>query len=141
MSTKEIVREAYVQLAADVLDAYWRKLEGLAAGRSIPGLMDFKTLYNAKVTKLREKGRLGPKAWAALEAAMPNEARTYFRQFAGGFDMTTDAGFLAFLGAIDDAARGLDVTTRQNILDRFVRYVSATFNQAEDDQDDSEDED
>lgn len=139
MSTKDIVRQAYVELAADTLDAYGRKLEALARGRTIQGLEEFKSIYNDKIAKLREKGKIGPKGWAKLEEAMPVEARTYFRQFAGGFDMTTDEGFLAFLGAVQDAGKGLDAQAREGILARFATATAQVFNQPDEDEDEDED--
>lgn len=137
MSTKDIVRNAYVSLAADVLDAFGRANAGRAS--RVEGINEFKELYDQKVAKLREKGKIGPKGWAKLEEAMPSEVKPYFRSFQGGFDMTTDSGFLGFLGAIQGLARDLPVNDRAAIATGFATRCADVFSEAQGPEDEDDD--
>ena len=139
-TTKEILRNAYVNLAADTLYAFneWGQAE---ARRQRVELGEFPQLFHSKVEKLRQKGRLGPKAWAKLQDQCPTAARSYLSGFAGGFDMTTDEGFVAFLAAVKGVSRHLPDATRLSILENFATLVADAFDQDEAEGPEDEDED
>jgi len=110
-----------IALACDVLEAFAAANKARAA--SVPGIEEFSQLYADKVGKLRRKGKLGPKAWAKLEAAMPAQLRPTFREFSGGFDLEDADDLARFMVAINNLGQTLPDSTMRPILSRYVGGV------------------
>lgn len=114
------LRTALINYAVSNFRAFgaFGKTRAASAGLDITG---FATVFEEKLAKIEAKGKLGPKGWARLQAACPDQAKSYFSGLyvvGSGPDLTTVAGVFRFVDVSRNLAQeaGVPISQREDGL-------------------------